>query len=889
MATVKFLTDLLCAGGTPIAVVPSLSAGTYPRNLDHSGKLQLRVPHESEYLADISLNTVAHVTDDCGRVYEFLVSDIDDGIEAGGGDLVTISAEPAIMRLGDIGLIYQATATTAERVYNGGLENATCYQYLSTYVMPWLTAESISWISIGTVDSTKRLSYAWDGATPLAVLQSITSQLGFELDFRRNGDVGYYIDIVAARGSSLSTVLARTDRNVIYLRRQRRKDPLKTVVVPYGIVPNGAIERATIGYNAFKVTAKAADVLTIADPNDLGNAIIFDDQLNGLYALAPDATLKQITDSDAAAQTITLATGGGSAFAVDDHVEIRRNSSGGLLTELTSPTAIADFGRIVGTTELSTARGERNHLPNPMFNSWTSALPIDVLTGNADGAHSSATTVNLKNMTVGAVINVGDVLDLGTGGVFAITTGGTVNASGLVSLGITSPPSVTVSDNATALVWRVGSLPAGYARSSTQQAYARVQAAGGTLAGLVNGALTGTRHVVLDGLTAGATIHAGALLDFGTASNRFAAGTVTVDGAGNATVPLMGLGQGYVDNESVSITNPVLDGDHGTYALMLPSTISGTPYIQTPSYTIKHTTDMPLLWCSVGVTLAFGAMSQASPYTLASASGVKLDVRNVDAGTSLGTVQDGEQVLVTGDFVDITLRRSVELSADTRVALRVNGPDVAINSVAVDPFIFVRWFMVSIGADPDVAPIDGSHGNVLWHHGNSKLDASATEPRSYQLRLAELCRLNPDLASETLDVGQTLRLMTVDGLAGNAGLDVTTRITSVVFDLVDPLNTMITAETIDPRLTTSIAKARAQKVYVDVSVTVNASTGAVVDPTEVAAGTNTQTISSTKTGSTGTTVGQHNSNRGVITGGQLATDDGTSAIPITKYKRAGGV
>jgi hypothetical protein len=193
--------------------------------------------------------------------------------------------------------------------------------------------------------------------------------------------------------------------------------------------------------------------------------------------------------------------------------------------------------------------------------------------------------------------------------------------------------------------------------------------------------------------------------------------------------------------------------------------------------------------------------------------------------------------------------------------------------------IILKSVQLSIGPDPSVPAIEGSHANVLWHLAADKLEELAPEPRTYQCRLADLCRLNPDLEDEAIDVGQTVRLMS-QNMAGSTSIDVLTRVTTINFDLLDPLNTQLTMETVDPKLTTSIANAQARKVFVNTVIALDDS-GSVVDPTQVSAGDTVDTVSVVVPGTTTQPVAQVGSRRG--TGDQ--NDDGETEPEIRRYTK----
>jgi hypothetical protein len=439
MISVTFYSNLKCAGGLPIAVAKRIVDYNYEQRVDNVDALQLIVPWDEHYLynADetkrVGIGKWIRVIDVSGEVVEWRISDISDVKAAADGATVTITAEPAMSVLGTLGIVDDPSATSDYPIYNNGLTNATPYQYLSTYLVPWFTAQGITWIAIGNVDFTTRLNFAWSEGTALHVIQEITTLSENEFSFRRNGDSGYYIDIEPARNISENPRLVSVGRNMVWLSRQRRIAPLKTVILAKGAVPQGAVEVSTFAENAWLVTAVSSNDITLADPaTGQPGPFRFNNQCVNNYILKKDGTYTQISATSATTQIATVASATG--IAVGDHVSVRRTNTGKYLTLLTNPAAVTKYGTFVGVASRDTYRGERNYIAGGALPAWTqNAHTNSMIAAQVVGTESTPgdVTIALKSAPVGAQINAGDVLlNIDT---LAVPT----QRSGLSSVGLT--------------------------------------------------------------------------------------------------------------------------------------------------------------------------------------------------------------------------------------------------------------------------------------------------------------------------------------------------------------------------------------------------------------------------------------------------------------------
>jgi hypothetical protein len=268
---------------------------------------------------------------------------------------------------------------------------ATVEEAYDEFVAPFLIDKGYTWIGKGLIVPTTPLTDARASfATPLEFLRFCagavsTPEITYIVRLRRNGVTNYLVDIVErgtdAAGDPLPIADVRYGKNLIDARIESDGREVATDLEAKGteIPITGGFY--TIARTGFKITAKSTDVLTVADPDpDGGPMIREDDQLVGRYLQPTSAAVppKLITDSDATAQTLTMASGAGASFAVNDIVELRADTSGTLVTSLSSPAARARYAGSIITrvVERSDLTGERNLHPNAFLRDYANSSSV---------------------------------------------------------------------------------------------------------------------------------------------------------------------------------------------------------------------------------------------------------------------------------------------------------------------------------------------------------------------------------------------------------------------------------------------------------------------------------------------------------------------------------
>lgn len=244
-------------------------------------------------------------------------------------------------------------------------------EHIAQWVLPALAAAGITWIGIGTIDPIAPIDLTFEWDTPLAALLHIADVTSCELDLRRNGDIGYLIDLVSKINEVSQRADLRVDKNLVNITADEDTIDQATRVYPRGSTTDDG--SATMSRALWIVDAVALNVVTLADPAGGSGPLQFDDQLNGFYLRKADGTLTQVTACNAAAQEVTVADATG--MAVGDLIQFRFDSTGKDLTFLEDPFARADFGVKASIKDLPDTPGTNNLITNPFLRDWLGALP----------------------------------------------------------------------------------------------------------------------------------------------------------------------------------------------------------------------------------------------------------------------------------------------------------------------------------------------------------------------------------------------------------------------------------------------------------------------------------------------------------------------------------
>lgn len=794
-ALVELWSDVQANSGTRTAMVKDLLQGCLATfTLDQRHELTVTVPRDAAWLTSAAPRKVLKTTLDNGDVYEWRIATVVDGRGHDGGAATIVTAFPIHLDLADVGPM-KSTTSGASTFFNLGGVGATPEEFIDTFVT---SASLFAWIAKGTINSTTRRDVSWDRWSRLQLLFELGARTGLEFQLRRNGTTQYLIDLVTAIGSAASTLLVSEGRNLLAVTRTRSREDLATVVIPVGTQPNGGSERAGIAFAEWQIGAFVSGTTwTLIDRAGGDGPSKFNDQLNNLYLLKTDASLVEITDSEYVSATTTRVTlTSNTGIAAGNLVELRADSSGTLITELSSPTGLASYGRITATHEVPEARGERNYIANPLLATWPLA-PAEIPHsgyGEANGSTGGGTTLALKNVVIGGVAEfaVGDVVyPLQVGGTPSRITAAATVSGGNVTLTVDASPAMT--DGQVVALYKVAGTsapPDGWSSPLTATVPAVYQyhpTSGAGLSGLVNGVgQTNVYKVICDGFTASSAVYAGDTFGVGGSSYMVIAES-SADGSGNITIYL-NASVTVSDNAAVTITRPTFAAPqkYGKAAALLRRSNGAsatTSVLQTPAYTVRYISDVATLWATAGMTLR-----SIAGHTLTAAGNPKppkIQMWDTVGAAELATVRYDDVTLAALGEVDFALRTSYTMTANKTVAIRVHGVESNANNNTGDPVTYVRWVMLHLGPDSSPPVKWGSHATDLWQIGNLKLEDAHTWPTQYEVsarQLRERWTLTPP--EPYLQLGQNVRLVVPE-----MSLDTTVRVVQVIEDLCEPENT----------------------------------------------------------------------------------------------------
>lgn len=248
--------------------------------------------------------------------------------------------------------------------------------------------------SAGTVTPTIPVNMVLSAALPLKGIRALVSAINAqgvacELDYRRNGTSGYYIDLVSAIGASATTLDVRTSKNLLSTTRRRERTRYATEVVPVGT----GSPKAHIGRAWWECTAKSGTTLTMAQPVTGGAMLAFDDQLNtARYLIDDTGARQQITDCSAGAtQQIVVASAAN--VTVGRWYRIAQDSTG---NEMVSLRKAAGTAGPIYPLESNDLTDTTNFVDNAAMRDWSGAAP-DNWTKAASGnsTYTKTTTAGL--------------------------------------------------------------------------------------------------------------------------------------------------------------------------------------------------------------------------------------------------------------------------------------------------------------------------------------------------------------------------------------------------------------------------------------------------------------------------------------------------------------
>jgi hypothetical protein len=367
------------AGGTRQAVIVDPTDLKAVSNVAVTDHLDLTVPLTSDAAPFVVPGAVVRVEEADGVFDEWVV--LDGPNDDDGAGTRTVQAFPINAAVASCELVRRldSDGVSALDFESVGL---TPTQHITQWVLPALARGGMAWVVAGVITPTQtmNLTFSWD--SPLSVLQRIAEQTHMELDIRRTGG-GYAIDLVPQIGSAAPIADLRFDRNLQPgSKRARNMVDSATRVFPKGAREDNGF--ATMSRATWKIVSTAGAVVVLADPAGGPGPIQFDGQLSGLngttqaYFREPTGILTAVIGSNAAAQSVTVASAVSGSVTAGDLIQFRSDGAGSDLLWLDSPTDFALYGLKVGTVDASDVPSTNNLLKNAAMRSWpgsTSAPP----------------------------------------------------------------------------------------------------------------------------------------------------------------------------------------------------------------------------------------------------------------------------------------------------------------------------------------------------------------------------------------------------------------------------------------------------------------------------------------------------------------------------------
>lgn len=359
-----------CAGGSRLAFLPDVVRCDAVVQVTPGGDtLSVAIPLGSPAIAEVIEHRILRVWQNDAQFDEWVI----DGIaKDADNEVLEISCESIESLLGrrvrPVGSIAGGMIA-----YDFEIVGRKPSEIWTETLAPAFTADGLTWLALGTVDEDLADDYVLSWLSPLELLQLIGTQRELTLQLRRNGTADYKVDLLQQLGAAAPALHVRYGVNLAGSKLTTTVRQQATRVFPSGA--SDGERRATMARAVWKVAGVAGLVITLADPAGGDGPIAFDDQIVGAYLRKVDGSLTQVTDSSAAAQTVTVASATG--IATNNLIQFRANAGGDDLTWLDSPLDVAAYGVVVGQPQFDEVPGTNNVIPNPALRDWPSgALPV---------------------------------------------------------------------------------------------------------------------------------------------------------------------------------------------------------------------------------------------------------------------------------------------------------------------------------------------------------------------------------------------------------------------------------------------------------------------------------------------------------------------------------
>ena len=364
--------DLQCASGTRQAIIPLDQVvrlvDTVRTTRDDEGTLELS--KEVAAVSALDMGAVIRYVYDDGSFDEWRIGELEDTSRT--SRFVRCSLQSPLLDLNVKAAPVSSTSATVTTLATT-FTNKTPAQHAATFI-----TFAPTYFAVGTITPTVVVDVTVSGYHPLRAFRALVDAIrakgvDCELDYRRNGTTGYYLDIVTSIGSGIVDV--RTAKNLLETVRTRtlaRQASSVTVLGSTGVRRSTVAATTALGF--WKVASVSGSDVELRGAEGCPDPIAYDDQFNGAYLEKTDGTLTQITDTVASTQKVTVASA--ASVSANQRLRLVKDSTGNDLTTVVNPTATAPRNQSQVLT-LSGRTDRTNWAVNPIFANWTAGAPDD--------------------------------------------------------------------------------------------------------------------------------------------------------------------------------------------------------------------------------------------------------------------------------------------------------------------------------------------------------------------------------------------------------------------------------------------------------------------------------------------------------------------------------
>jgi hypothetical protein len=343
----------------PIAALPAVTAAQITETISGSDSAVLTMPADVARAAGIAEGRIIRAIVPLRGVVEWVVATVRDSDPTAA---VSVTCAPLKHLLALRGLVRETTTSSVTTQFTPAALTVT--ELLTRYVLTNLDADGLSWLSLGTIEYTDRVTVGTLSSIRRGELLTLIERItGYEVALRRlPDDTGYAIDVLDQRGAALPTLLMESPV-ATSITRTRDLTTTATGVMPIGTDgrPMGDVDwigGAAIGAGPYWIP--------LTDPNGGPAPVREDQQFAGLYLRLADGSSLAIAATRAADSAVRVASLG--TYTTGQRVFLAETIAGRPISLISSPSALAAArGMVVAKVTAKGARYERTINRNAGF------------------------------------------------------------------------------------------------------------------------------------------------------------------------------------------------------------------------------------------------------------------------------------------------------------------------------------------------------------------------------------------------------------------------------------------------------------------------------------------------------------------------------------------